>query len=138
MTSTGESWRGGDDPDDGDAGCDWLRPDWFAMPTAPSCGSSRKKMPTLQERAVREVNTGIIACRRQLWEKLAAITCDVPPRENTILTDVIALLVAAGETVAAVAAEDPAETLGVNSRAQLAEVKRSCADARWRNCWRPA
>ncbi|MCI5837187.1 MAG: bifunctional UDP-N-acetylglucosamine diphosphorylase/glucosamine-1-phosphate N-acetyltransferase GlmU [Veillonellaceae bacterium] len=75
------------------------------------------------ERAVREVNTGTYCfAGRQLWEKLAAITCDNAQGEY-YLTDVIALLVAAGETVAAVVAEDSAETLGVNSRAQLAEAE---------------
>ncbi|MEI7445645.1 MAG: bifunctional UDP-N-acetylglucosamine diphosphorylase/glucosamine-1-phosphate N-acetyltransferase GlmU [Burkholderiales bacterium] len=75
-------------------------------------------------RAIREVNTGIMvvptpALRR--W--LAALSNDNAQREY-YLTDVVAMAVAEGMTVATAQPARVWETLGVNSPAQLAELER--------------
>jgi bifunctional UDP-N-acetylglucosamine pyrophosphorylase/glucosamine-1-phosphate N-acetyltransferase len=76
------------------------------------------------ERRVDEVNTGIlVAPTRPLKQWLARLSNDNAQGEY-YLTDVIAQAVAEGLHVAAVAADDPEETLGVNSKAQLAQLER--------------
>ncbi len=76
------------------------------------------------ERKLDEVNTGILVAptaRLKAW--LAALSDNNAQREY-YLTDVIGQAVAEGVRVAAVAAPDAEETLGVNSRAQLAQLER--------------
>jgi bifunctional UDP-N-acetylglucosamine pyrophosphorylase/glucosamine-1-phosphate N-acetyltransferase len=76
------------------------------------------------ERAIDEVNTGIlVAPTARLKRWLAGLSADNAQREY-YLTDVIAQAVAEGLHVAAVAAEDADEVLGVNSQAQLAQLER--------------
>ncbi len=77
-----------------------------------------------EERRIDEVNTGILAAptgKLKAW--LARLTNDNAQREY-YLTDVVAQAVAEGVRVAAVPAADASETLGVNSKAQLAQVER--------------
>lgn len=75
------------------------------------------------ELAVAEVNTGTYCfAGRELWEMLAQVGCDNAQGEY-YLTDVIGLLTAAGKRVSAAICEDPEETLGVNSRLQLATAE---------------
>ena len=79
---------------------------------------------TAAERAIREVNTGIMVlptARLAGW--LARLRDDNAQREY-YLTDVIGLAVADGVGVTAVQPGSVAETLGVNSKAQLAELER--------------
>ena len=83
-------------------------------------------------RAIREINTGILcAPSERLRGWLARLRNDNAQREY-YLTDIVALAVADGFPVHAVRAADPAEVLGVNSKAQLADlerrVQRSIAD----------
>ncbi|WDZ95750.1 bifunctional UDP-N-acetylglucosamine diphosphorylase/glucosamine-1-phosphate N-acetyltransferase GlmU [Herbaspirillum sp. WKF16] len=76
------------------------------------------------QRAIREVNTGIIAAptaRLRKW--LAALSNDNAQGEY-YLTDVIAAAVADGVEVVSAQPDDVAETLGVNSKVQLAELER--------------
>ncbi|HXF46126.1 MAG TPA: bifunctional UDP-N-acetylglucosamine diphosphorylase/glucosamine-1-phosphate N-acetyltransferase GlmU, partial [Burkholderiaceae bacterium] len=76
------------------------------------------------ERAIDEVNTGIlVAPTARLKRWLERLSADNAQREY-YLTDVVAQAVAEGLHVAAVAAEDADEALGVNSRAQLAQLER--------------
>jgi bifunctional UDP-N-acetylglucosamine pyrophosphorylase/glucosamine-1-phosphate N-acetyltransferase len=76
------------------------------------------------ERAIDEVNTGIlVAPTARLKRWLDGLSADNAQREY-YLTDVIAQAVAEGLHVAAVAAEDADEALGVNSPAQLAQLER--------------
>lgn len=76
------------------------------------------------ERAIDEVNTGIlVAPTARLKRWLHGLSADNAQREY-YLTDVIAQAVAEGLHVAAVAAEDADEALGVNSRSQLAQLER--------------
>jgi len=77
-----------------------------------------------EERSIDEVNTGIVVAptdRLKSW--LARLSNDNAQQEY-YLTDVIALAVADGVRVAGVAAADADETLGVNSKAQLARLER--------------
>jgi bifunctional UDP-N-acetylglucosamine pyrophosphorylase / glucosamine-1-phosphate N-acetyltransferase len=76
------------------------------------------------ERAIREVNTGILAAptaRLKRW--LAGLSNNNAQREY-YLTDVIAAAVAEGVPVTAVSTDDADETLGANSRVQLAQLER--------------
>ncbi len=75
-------------------------------------------------RAIREVNTGILAApaaRLRGW--VGRLGRDNAQGEY-YLTDVVAMAVAEGVPVAAVCVEDPDETLGVNDRVQLARLER--------------
>ncbi len=83
-----------------------------------------QKDGTSQELAVNEVNAGIYCFELpELWELLHRIGNNNAQGEY-YLTDIIGMLVADGKTVSAVAAEDYRETLGVNSRLQLAQAEK--------------
>jgi bifunctional UDP-N-acetylglucosamine pyrophosphorylase/glucosamine-1-phosphate N-acetyltransferase len=76
------------------------------------------------ERDIREVNTGILAvptARLQSW--LGRLTCSNAQGEY-YLTDIIALAVKDGVEVLTSHPADEWEVLGVNSKAQLAELER--------------
>jgi bifunctional UDP-N-acetylglucosamine pyrophosphorylase/glucosamine-1-phosphate N-acetyltransferase len=76
------------------------------------------------ERAIREVNTGIlIAPTRPLKTWIAQLSADNAQREY-YLTDVVAHARRDGRRVAAVVCDDAREVLGVNSKADLAAVER--------------
>lgn len=77
-----------------------------------------------EELAVNEINTGIYCFERAaLFEALQKTNCDNRQGEY-YLTDVIGILAAAGSKVWAVSVEDFQETLGINSRMQLAEAEK--------------
>jgi bifunctional UDP-N-acetylglucosamine pyrophosphorylase/glucosamine-1-phosphate N-acetyltransferase len=77
---------------------------------------------TPEELAIDEVNTGLYAFEgRALIDALGEIRPDNAQGE-LYLPDVLPLLRAAGRTVAAHVTDDPTVTLGVNDRADLAEV----------------
>jgi bifunctional UDP-N-acetylglucosamine pyrophosphorylase/glucosamine-1-phosphate N-acetyltransferase len=79
---------------------------------------------TDSERSIDEINTGILAAptaRLKTW--LAQLGNDNAQREY-YLTDVIALAVRDGTAVAACVAPDASQTLGVNSKSQLAQLER--------------
>ena len=79
---------------------------------------------TDDERQLTEINTGIlIAPTVKLKRWLGALSNDNAQGEY-YLPDVVAQAVAEGCSVAAVQASDPEETLGVNSKEQLAIVER--------------
>nr|WP_275889458.1 bifunctional UDP-N-acetylglucosamine diphosphorylase/glucosamine-1-phosphate N-acetyltransferase GlmU [Nakamurella flavida] len=74
------------------------------------------------QRAVREVNSGVYAFDGELLgESLAALSTDNASGE-LYLTDVLAGARARGRRVGAVRASDPVETEGVNDRVQLSEM----------------
>ncbi|MEN6412159.1 MAG: bifunctional UDP-N-acetylglucosamine diphosphorylase/glucosamine-1-phosphate N-acetyltransferase GlmU [Veillonellales bacterium] len=76
------------------------------------------------ELAVNEVNTGIYCFDREaLFEALAAINCANQQGEY-YLTDVIGILTGQKAKVGAVVAEDYQQTLGINSRLQLAAAEK--------------
>ena len=77
-----------------------------------------------KERAIREVNTGImVAPTAKLRSWLGRLKNDNAQKEY-YLTDIVRLAVDEEVPVAGVAAESAWEVLGVNSRAQLAELER--------------
>ncbi|MFC5303116.1 bifunctional UDP-N-acetylglucosamine diphosphorylase/glucosamine-1-phosphate N-acetyltransferase GlmU [Azospira restricta] len=83
-----------------------------------------QKDATPEERAIREVNTGIMAiptARLAGW--LTGLSNDNAQGEY-YLTDVIAAAVAEGVPVVAVQPQGEWEVLGVNSKVQLAELER--------------
>ena len=74
------------------------------------------------ERAIDFCNSGVIACdSATLFDLIDAVGCDNAAGEY-YLTDIIAIARARGLSATAVAC-DEAETLGVNSRAELAEAE---------------
>ena len=76
------------------------------------------------QRAIREVNTGIlVAPTAALKHWLAALSNDNAQGEY-YLTDIVAMAVAQGMPVVGVQPAEVWETLGVNSKAQLAELER--------------
>jgi len=76
------------------------------------------------EQAIREVNTGMMVVPTpKLKNWLAQLSNDNAQREY-YLTDVVALAVADGVSVASAQPHDASETLGVNSRNQLAQLER--------------
>jgi bifunctional UDP-N-acetylglucosamine pyrophosphorylase / glucosamine-1-phosphate N-acetyltransferase len=79
-------------------------------------------------RQIAEVNTSVYAFEiDKLRSALARVTTDNAQGEE-YLTDAIGLLVADGEVVASVSAPSYVETLGVNDRVQLAQVRRAMRD----------
>ncbi len=80
-----------------------------------------------EERAITEVNTGVYAFDAQVWDLLAKVKNDNRAGEY-YLPDLVARYLEAGLPVSALMAEDPQELLGVNTRAQLAEVERVLLD----------
>ena len=83
-----------------------------------------EKDASAEERKVCEVNTGIlVAPVTQLRDWLGRIGNDNAQGEY-YLTDIIGLAVADGIEVASVQPDSFAETLGVNNKAQLAELER--------------
>jgi bifunctional UDP-N-acetylglucosamine pyrophosphorylase/glucosamine-1-phosphate N-acetyltransferase len=77
-----------------------------------------------EELAIREVNTGILCAPTvELKAWLAGLSNDNAQKEY-YLTDVIAQAVREDVRVAAVICADPDETLGVNSKVQLAHLER--------------
>lgn len=81
-----------------------------------------------EQLAIREINTGIYVFEARA---LSAVLSELSPENEQgelYLTDAIAMLVAYGRPVAGLVAEDPAETMGVNDRVQLAEAERIARD----------
>ncbi len=89
---------------------------------------------TPDELAVREVNPSIYCFRRGLLAPALRRLSPENAQGEYYLTDAIAVLRQAGHQVIAIPAADPAETMGVNDRAQLAtaaRLLRSRINLRW-------
>ncbi|MBS1855396.1 MAG: bifunctional UDP-N-acetylglucosamine diphosphorylase/glucosamine-1-phosphate N-acetyltransferase GlmU [Acidobacteria bacterium] len=81
-----------------------------------------QKAGTAEQLAIREANMGIYCYRADLfWKHIGEIGTDNPAKEY-YLTDMPAILSRAGHAVEAMQIADPNEALGINDRAQLAEV----------------
>lgn len=77
-----------------------------------------------QEKAVNEINTGIYCFERvALLDALSKINCNNTQGEY-YLTDVIGILAEAQAKVRALQVDDYEETLGINSRVQLADAEK--------------
>ncbi|HEY1204710.1 MAG: bifunctional UDP-N-acetylglucosamine diphosphorylase/glucosamine-1-phosphate N-acetyltransferase GlmU [Bryobacteraceae bacterium] len=80
------------------------------------------KAATPAQRAIREINSGIYCFRGDLlWRHLDEIGTDNPAREY-YLTDIVEILRRHGHRVAPLLIEDSSELLGINTRAELAQV----------------
>ncbi|GHF64179.1 bifunctional protein GlmU [Streptomyces mashuensis] len=77
-----------------------------------------------EQRAIREINSGVFAFDAQLLaDALGKVRTDNSQGEE-YLTDVLGILREAGHRVGAAAAGDHREILGINNRVQLAEARR--------------
>jgi bifunctional UDP-N-acetylglucosamine pyrophosphorylase/glucosamine-1-phosphate N-acetyltransferase len=83
-----------------------------------------QKDATDEERAVEEVNTGIMVLDATRLSGWLGRLSNANAQGEYYLTDVIAMAVGDGLPVEAVAAPDPLEVAGVNDRAQLAQLER--------------
>ena len=82
------------------------------------------KDATLEQQKIREVNTGIYCFNVQkLFDALEKVTNDNAQGEY-YLPDVLEILRADGGKICAVVAEDYRQTLGINSRIQLADAEK--------------
>jgi bifunctional UDP-N-acetylglucosamine pyrophosphorylase/glucosamine-1-phosphate N-acetyltransferase len=81
-----------------------------------------QKAGTPEQLAIREANMGIYCFRADLFWKHAGEIQPNPASGEFYLTDMAAILTRAGHTVEAMQIEDASEALGINDRAQLAEV----------------
>jgi len=80
------------------------------------------------QRAIREINSSVYCFRSPLVFELAAQLSADNDQGEQYLTDVIAMMVANGERVEAMIADDPQEIAGINNRVQLAEAERVLRD----------
>ncbi len=87
-------------------------------------GIVEQKDASTEQRAIREVYTGVMAAPTAALKRwLADLRCDNAQGEY-YLTDVVAMAVATGVPVVSAAARSETEVLGVNSPAQLAQLER--------------
>ena len=87
-------------------------------------GIVEQKDATPEQKQIGEINTGIYCFEAApLFAALAGLTCNNAQKEY-YLTDVLAILAQAGQRVGAVEVADFQETLGINSRLQLAEAEK--------------
>ena len=75
-------------------------------------------------RAITEVNTGIMVAPTPALRRWLAALSNENAQGEYYLTDIVAAAVAEGITIASAQPADVWETLGVNSKAQLAELER--------------
>ena len=87
-------------------------------------GIVEERDATASQRAIAEVNAGVLAAPRKLLAKLLAAPTPANAQGEHYLTDVVALAAAEGQRVIGIAAASPEEALGVNDRAQLAHLER--------------
>lgn len=86
-------------------------------------GIVEEKDAVLEQKAIKEINTGIYCVEAPLlFEVLAILTCDNAQGEY-YLTDVLAKLNAMGKKVGGVATADSDMIMGINSRRQLSEAE---------------
>ena len=83
-----------------------------------------RKDASSEEAAIREVNTGFLAAPAAKLKKWLANLSNNNAQGEYYLTDIIAMAVAEGVTIATRAPGDVAEILGVNSKQELAGLER--------------
>jgi len=87
-------------------------------------GIVEEKDATEAQRAIREINTGIMALPRASLEKWLGQLCNENAQGEYYLTDVIAAAVADGVAIEVRHPTAEYESLGVNSKAELATLER--------------
>ncbi len=93
-----------------------------------------EKDATPAQREITEINSGILALDAVFLVEALPLLRDDNAKGEYYLTDVVAVLAAAGYTVGSLVVEDAAELSGVNDRAQLAAAEaelRRRTNARW-------
>ncbi len=88
-------------------------------------GIVEEKEATAEQRSIREINTGIMALPTATLGSWLSKLNNKNTQKEYYLTDVIALAVKDRVPVFGIQAADANETLGVNSRAQLAQLERT-------------
>lgn len=83
-----------------------------------------EKDATRAERAITEINTGVLACQAGLLGKWTGRLKANNAQREYYLTDVVALAVKAGHAVTAEPAVSAADVFGVNDKLQLAAAER--------------
>jgi len=84
-------------------------------------GIVEEAQATREQLAIRELNVGVYCFAADwLWQALRRVP--LSPKGEYYLTDVIGIAIADGLPVQALAVEDPAEMIGVNTRVHLAEA----------------
>lgn len=83
---------------------------------------------TAEQRAIREVNTGICVFAADALRAALARIDNRNAKGEYYLTDAFGVLVSDGRVVEAIAVEDPDEALGVNTRVELAAAERIARD----------
>jgi bifunctional UDP-N-acetylglucosamine pyrophosphorylase / glucosamine-1-phosphate N-acetyltransferase len=89
------------------------------------CRIVEEKEATVEERRLREVNTGILAVATAKLRGWVAELDNHNAQGEYYLTDTVALAVRDGVPVEAFAVADPEEVRGVNDRRQLAQLERA-------------
>jgi len=87
-------------------------------------GIVEEKDANARQRALREINTGIVVAPTKKLKAWLAKLQNNNAQKEYYLTDIVALATKERVPVAAIQAEAAWEALGVNSRAQLAELER--------------
>jgi bifunctional UDP-N-acetylglucosamine pyrophosphorylase/glucosamine-1-phosphate N-acetyltransferase len=87
-------------------------------------GIVEDKDASIKQRALREVNTGIVVAPTKKLKSWLAQLQNNNAQKEYYLTDIVALATRERVPVAAIQAGEAWEALGVNSRAQLAELER--------------
>ena len=82
------------------------------------------KDATVQQRAIQEVYTGIMAAPTAALKRWVMALKNHNAQQEFYLTDIVAMAVAEGVPVVATAAASDTEVLGVNSPVQLADLER--------------
>lgn len=83
-----------------------------------------EKDASAEERAITEINTGMLAVSGERLQKWLAVLDNNNAQGEYYLTDIIAMAVREGVKVSTVTPLSVAEVMGVNNRVQLAEVER--------------
>lgn len=81
------------------------------------------KDASCEQRAIREINTGLMACPAGRLQKMVARLKANNAQREYYLTDVIGMAVRAGMPVVAVSARSADEVMGINDKLQLAEAQ---------------
>lgn len=93
-------------------------------------GVVEQKDATPAQRALREINTGFMAAPAAQLRRWISQIGNRNNQGEYYLTDVVAVAAAAGVSIRDVAAEEAGAVLGVNSRAELAQLEQN--HRRWR------
>jgi bifunctional UDP-N-acetylglucosamine pyrophosphorylase/glucosamine-1-phosphate N-acetyltransferase len=87
-------------------------------------GIVEEKDASLKQRALREINTGIVVAPTKKLKAWLARLQNNNAQKEYYLTDIVGLATRERVPVTAIQADTPWETLGVNSQGQLAELER--------------